>query len=294
MDSITADPRDIISTRLIDRTREEIFGAFRDPTLLAQWFGPRGFTNTFDTFEFRAGGEWKFTMHGPDGTDYANHNRFESIDTPSRIVIRHVSDPHFTLTTELTPEGGKTRVTWTQRFETAELREQLAAVCVPANEQNFDRLEAVLALSSKEAKHRAASRKTRQIYVNLPIREMERSKAFFDALGFTFNPQFTNDKGACMVIADNIFAMLLVEPFFQTFTKKPVADATQSTEVIVCLSCESREEVDDLVRKAIAAGGTAPNAPQDHGFMYGHGFQDLDGHVWELAYMDPNAAPPQA
>lgn len=134
----------------------------------------------------------------------------------------------------------------------------------------------------------------RKIFVNLPIKDMKRSQAFFRMLGFSFNPQFTNEQGACMVIAEDIFAMLLVEPFFQTFTKKPIADAKKSTEVLVCLSCESRAEVDELVRKAVAAGGTAPNAPQDHGFMYGHGFEDLDGHVWELVWMDPAAAPPQA
>jgi predicted lactoylglutathione lyase len=135
----------------------------------------------------------------------------------------------------------------------------------------------------------------REIFVNLPIKNMERSKAFFGALGFTFNPQFTNEQGACMVIEDgSIYAMLLVEPFFQGFTKKPIADASKSTEVLICLSCASRAEVDELVKKALAAGGTAPNAPQDHGFMYGHGFQDPDGHLWELMYMDPNAAPPHA
>ncbi|WP_332826763.1 VOC family protein [Ramlibacter sp.] len=134
----------------------------------------------------------------------------------------------------------------------------------------------------------------RKIFVNLPIKDMERSQAFFRALGFSFNPQFTNEQGACMVISEDIFTMLLVEPFFQTFTKKPIADAKKSTEVLVCLSCDSRDEVDALVKKAIAAGGTAPNAPQDHGFMYAHGFEDLDGHVWELVWMDPAAAPPQA
>jgi predicted lactoylglutathione lyase len=134
----------------------------------------------------------------------------------------------------------------------------------------------------------------RKIFVNLPIKDMARSQAFFRALGFSFNPQFTNEQGACMVIAEDIYAMLLVEPFFQTFTKKPIADARKSTEVLVCLSCDSREEVDALVKKALAAGGTAPNAPQDHGFMYGHGFEDLDGHVWELMWMDPAAVPPQA
>jgi hypothetical protein len=132
----------------------------------------------------------------------------------------------------------------------------------------------------------------RKIFVNLPIRDMNRSQAFFKALGFSFNPQFTNEQGACMVISEDIYAMLLVESFFQTFTQKPVADARKGTEVLVCLSCDSREEVDELVRKAIAAGGAAPNKVQDHGFMYAHGFEDLDGHLWELVWMDPSAAPP--
>jgi predicted lactoylglutathione lyase len=134
-----------------------------------------------------------------------------------------------------------------------------------------------------------------QIFVNLPIKSMERSQAFFKALGYSFNPQFTNEQGACMVVQDgSIYVMLLVESFFQTFTKKPISDATKSTEVLVCLSCESRAQVDEMVKKALAAGGRAPNAPQDHGFMYGHGFEDLDGHIWELMYMDPNAAAPHA
>ena len=132
-----------------------------------------------------------------------------------------------------------------------------------------------------------------QIYVNLPVKDLERSKAFFAKLGYSFNPQFTNEQGACMVVSDSIYVMLLVEPFFQTFTKKPVADAKKTTEVLLCLSCESRAQVDELVAKAVAAGGSTPNAAQDHGFMYQHGFEDLDGHGWELAYMDPNAVMPQ-
>jgi predicted lactoylglutathione lyase len=131
------------------------------------------------------------------------------------------------------------------------------------------------------------------IFVNLPVKDLPASKAFFNALGYTFNPQFTNDKGACMVISDTIFAMLLVEPFFQGFSGKPVADTRLVNEVLLCLSCDSRAEVDALVAKALAAGGTAPRPPQDQGFMYSHGFEDLDGHVWELACMDMSAAPPQ-
>ncbi len=126
----------------------------------------------------------------------------------------------------------------------------------------------------------------KQIFVNLAVKDLNKSKAFFSALGYTFNPQFTNEQGACMVIAENsIYAMLLTEPFFQTFIDKRIANAHEVTETLNCLSCESREEVDTLVAKALAAGGKAPRAPQDHGFMYAHGFEDLDGHIWELAYM---------
>lgn len=129
----------------------------------------------------------------------------------------------------------------------------------------------------------------KQIYVNLAVSDLPRSTTFFKSLGFTFNPRFTNEQGACMVIGENIYAMLLVKEFFKTFTAKPISDANQSTEVLVCISCESRAEVDALVAQAVSAGGTAPRAPQDHGFMYGHGFEDLDGHIWELMHMDPNA-----
>jgi len=133
----------------------------------------------------------------------------------------------------------------------------------------------------------------RQIFVNLPIRDLQKSQAFFRALGLEFNPQFSNDQGACLVIAENIHAMLLVEPFFQTFTKLPISDARKATEVLIALSCEDRAEVEALVAKAMAAGATTPNAPQDHGFMYQHGFTDLDGHQWEVFWMDMSQAPPQ-
>ncbi|WMD21743.1 VOC family protein [Achromobacter seleniivolatilans] len=130
----------------------------------------------------------------------------------------------------------------------------------------------------------------KQIFVNLAIGDMQKSQTFFKALGFTFNPDFTNEQGACMIVGENIYAMLLVKDFFQGFTGKPIVDATQQTEVLVALSCESRAEVDDLVARAIAAGGTAPREPQDHGFMYAHGFEDLDGHIWELVHMPASGA----
>lgn len=133
----------------------------------------------------------------------------------------------------------------------------------------------------------------RQIFVNLPIKDMARSQNFFRALGLSFNPRFTNDQAACLEIAENIFAMLLVEPFFREFTALPVSDAHKSTEVLVGLSCDSREEVDAFVAKAVAAGARTISAPKDYGFMYQHGFADLDGHLWDVFYMDMSAAPAQ-
>lgn len=130
----------------------------------------------------------------------------------------------------------------------------------------------------------------RQIYVNLPVKNVEQTKAFFSALGFSFNPQFSNEQALCMVVEDNICVMLLVESFFKTFINKEISDAKKSTEVLVCLSCNSRAEVDELVAKAVKAGGKIPREPQDHGFMYGHAFEDLDGHIWELVYMEPGQA----
>ena len=130
-----------------------------------------------------------------------------------------------------------------------------------------------------------------QIYVNLPITDMAKSRAFFTALGYSFNPDFSNEQGAALMLGENLYAMLLVHDFFKTFTDKPLANAHQSTEVLICLSCDSRAEVDALVAKAVAAGGSAPRPPLDHGFMYGHGFEDLDGHIWELVHM--SSTPPK-
>ena len=127
------------------------------------------------------------------------------------------------------------------------------------------------------------------IFVNLPVKNLDKSKAFFIQLGFAFNPQFTGDTAACMIVAENIYVMLLIEEKFKSFTPKEICDTTRNTEVLVCLSSESREKVDEMVRNAVAAGGATYNEPQDHGFMYGHGFQDLDGHIWEIMFMEPSA-----
>lgn len=130
-----------------------------------------------------------------------------------------------------------------------------------------------------------------EIFVNLPVKDLKRSMDFFAALGFTFNLQFTDQNAACMIIGENIFAMLIVESFFKTFTKKAISDASRTTEVLTALSLPSRQKVDEIVGRALASGGSANTATQDHGWMYGRSFQDLDGHIWELLYMDATQLP---
>lgn len=133
------------------------------------------------------------------------------------------------------------------------------------------------------------------IFINLPVKDLNASVAFFTQVGFSFNPQFADEKGVCMVISDTINVMLLVEPFFQTFTGKSLVDAHQGNEMIICLSAESRAEVDRLADAALAAGGqSTPQQPENEmEFMYDRNFQDLDGHLWNVMYMDP-AAPEAA
>ena len=132
---------------------------------------------------------------------------------------------------------------------------------------------------------------TQQVYINLPVEDLSRSVAFFTSLGYSANPKFSNEMGACIIVSDTIFVMLLTHEHFKSFAPNPIADATKTTEVLICLSCESREQVDALADKAIAAGGRSTKEPMDMGFMYGRSFQDLDGHGWELMHMDESKAP---
>jgi predicted lactoylglutathione lyase len=125
------------------------------------------------------------------------------------------------------------------------------------------------------------------IFVNLPVKDLEKTKEFFLKLGYTFNQQFTDEKAASLVISENIYAMLITEPFFKTFIpNKEIADTSKAKEVLVALSVDSKQQVDELADKAIAAGGKKFRDPEDHGFMYTRSFEDLDGHVWEVFWMD--------
>jgi uncharacterized protein len=141
----------------------------------------------------------------------------------------------------------------------------------------------------EQEKRTMTTNSARKIFVNLAVRDLKRSMEFFSKLGFEFNPQFTDDKAACMIISQEAFVMLLMEPFFKGFTKREICNTSTHTEGMFALSCSSRAEVDEIVKKAIAAGGSHAMDPQDHGFMYGWSFYDIDGHHWEVVWMDPSA-----
>jgi predicted lactoylglutathione lyase len=126
-----------------------------------------------------------------------------------------------------------------------------------------------------------------KIFVNLSVQDLEKSKKFFTALGYSFNPQFTDENAACLVISEDIYAMLLLPHFFTRFTKKEIVDTKKSVEAIIALSAESRGKVDEMAEKAMKAGGIATREPEDLGFMYTRSFEDLDGHQWEIFWMDP-------
>jgi predicted lactoylglutathione lyase len=130
---------------------------------------------------------------------------------------------------------------------------------------------------------------TTKIFVNLPVKDLNRSVDYFTKLGFNFNPQFTDENATCMIIGEDIFVMLLVEKFFKSFTKKEICDTSKNTEAILALSVESKEKVDQMMGKALEAGGSEPREKQDHGWMYGRSFEDVDGHIWEVFFMEETA-----
>jgi len=128
-----------------------------------------------------------------------------------------------------------------------------------------------------------------KIFINLPVKDLNNTIDFFTKLGFKFNPQFTDENATCMIVGEDIFVMLLVEKFFKTFTKKEICNTSKDTEVIVALSVESREKVDQMINKALESGGKESREPQDHGWMYGRSFEDINKHLWEIIYIDESA-----
>ncbi len=134
----------------------------------------------------------------------------------------------------------------------------------------------------------------KQIFINLPVKDLNKTNTFFSGLGFSFNPQFSNEIATCVILGENIFAMLLKEDFFKSFTTKEICDAKKSVEVLNCIQVESREKVDELLTIATASGGKEHREKQDHGWMYARTMEDIDGHIWEIMFADPSAMPQQA
>lgn len=162
-------------------------------------------------------------------------------------------------------------------------------ILIPANKQGHSLTHSSMSQGRKALHNENHYGMKTKIFVNLPIKDLNKSVTFFTKLGFSFNPQFTDENATCMIIGEDIFIMLLVEKFFKSFTKKDVCDTSKNTEAIVALSVESREKVDQMIEKAIDAGGSEPREKQDQGWMYGRSFEDIDGHLWEVFFMEESA-----
>jgi predicted lactoylglutathione lyase len=170
--------------------------------------------------------------------------------------------------------------------------EDFGAALTPELREQEERLRAEVEKQQVVKQQKGAppsSVASKDIFVNLPVRDLTRTVEFFTRLGYTFNPQFTDENATCMIVGTNIYVMLLVEKYFKTFIDKPVVDARTSSEAIIALSAESRDAVNRIVETALAAGARRYGEPKDHGFMYQWGFEDLDGHIWEYIWMDPTA-----
>ena len=286
--------RELVIVREFAAPRALVWRVWTEPAHVAQWFGPRGFSTTVSASDLRSGGKWRFIMKGPDGSEYAFGGVFLEVVSPEKIVstdefgseyekeLPGVDLPKGMVVTTLFEDAGpgRTRVTIRVLHPTAEDKAKHEAMGVVAGwGSSFECLDEHLATLA------GAPKTVPMIFVNLPVADLPRSVAFYTAIGFSVNPQYTDATAACLVLSETIHVMLLTHEKFATFTPRPISDAAKSTEVLNCLSCESRAVLDATVRNAVAAGGTVYAEPKDHGFMAQHGFADPDGHIWELIHL---------
>ncbi len=284
----TPTDRELVMTHVVDAPRQLVFDAWTQPQHVPHWLlGPAGWSMPVCEIDLRPGGAWRFVWRKSDGAEMEMRGAYREVTAPERVVTTEswgAEWPETVNTLTLSEHDGKTTITQTVLYPSKQARDAATQTGMKDGvSQSFARLDDYLqGLSAKAAA-------TQQIFVNLPVKNLDRSVQFFSRLGYRFNPKFTDQNATCMIVGENIYVMLLVESFFKTFTPKALVDATKSTEVILSLSAQSRAGVDELVAKAVAAGATTPNEAKDYGFMYQHGYQDLDGHLWEVIYMDPNA-----
>ena len=277
--------------------RELVWRVWTEPAHVAQWFGPRGFTTAVSASDLRAGGKWRYVMTGPDGAEYAFGGVYLEVVPREKLVstdefgseyeaeLPGVELPKGMVVTTLFEDAGDTtRVTIRVLHDSAEDKAKHDAMGVVAGwNSSFECLDEHLATLGEAAP-------PAMIFVNLPVADLKRSVAFYTAVEFAVNPQYTDDTAACLVLSETIHVMLLTHDKFRSFSPFPIADATAATEVLNCLSCPSRGHLEATVRNAVAAGGTVFAEPKDHGFMLQHGFADPDGHIWELVHL--TCAPP--
>lgn len=286
--------RDIILTRMFNAPRELVWQAWTDPKHIAQWWGPRGFTTTVRQLDLKPGGKSDFVMKGPDGAEYPVGGVFREVVPFERIVATDeflegfdgggMDLPKGVVTTIEFVADSPTRTTLTVSISHPTLDEKAkheAMGVVGGWYSMLDCLDEYTGhLSAATGEPIAPA-----IFVNLPVSDLKKTIAFYTALGARLNPQFSDDTAACLALTPAVVVMALTEAKFQSFTPKAIADSTKTAEVLLCLPRPSRADVDGTVRAAVAAGGATYAEPKDYGFMYQHGFQDPDGHTWELIHM---------
>jgi len=286
--------REIVLTRVFNAPRELVWKVWTDPKHIAQWWGPRGFTTTVKELDLRPGGKSHYVMQGADGSEYPVGGVFREVVPFERIVstdeflegfeVPGVDLPQGTIATVVFTDDGpnRTKLTLTLTHATPEEKATHESMGVVGGWQSsFDCMEEHLGLLGAATGELIPP----AIFVNLPVKDLKRSIAFYTALGARLNPQFSDDTAACLALTPAVVVMALTEAKFQSFTTKAIADATKTAQVELCLPRPSKADVDGMVRVAVAAGGAAHAEPTDYGFMYQHGFADPDGHTWGLIHM---------
>lgn len=286
--------RTIVITRTFAAPRELVWKVWTDPKHVEKWWGPRGFSTTVRQLDLRPGGKSDYVMKGADGAEYPVGGTFREVVPFERIVstdeflegfeVPGVDLPRgIVATIEFADDGpNRTRLTITLTHPTQEDKAKHEAMGVVGGWLSsldcLDEYAGHLAAATGEAMSPA-------IFVNLPVKDLKRSIAFYTTLGARPNPQFSDDTAAYLALTPAVVVMALTEAKFQSFTTKAIADATKTAQMELTLPRPSRADVDGTVRAAVAAGGTAHGEPTDYGFMYQHGFSDPDGHTWGLIHM---------
>lgn len=286
--------RTIVLTRVFNAPRELVWKVWTDPKHVEKWWGPRGFNTTVKELDVRPGGKSNYVMTGPDGTEYPAGGVIREVVPFERIVSTDEFPEGYELpgvdlpkgmiaTVVFTDEGpNKTKLTLTVSHPSAEEKAKHEAMgMVGGWQSSFDCLEDHLASLSAAT----GEPMTPAIFVNLPVKDLKKSIAFYTALGARQNMQFSDDTAACLQLTPAVVVMALTEAKFQSFTTKAIADATKTAQVELTLPRPSKADVDGTVKAAVAAGGTAHGEATDYGFMYQHGFADPDGHTWGLIHM---------